>query len=114
MLHRLKVIQGSIVSHTLHKVTYACRLYLLVMPIVLSKSHTVMTHVTPFDCCRLGLNCESCPTPFEGTLLELTCDLCPAKLPVHAGKATHLARLMSDQGTVIALDRTHAKAQQIR
>lgn len=30
------------------------------------------------------------------------------------GKSTHLAQLMSDQGTVIALDRSHAKAQQIR
>lgn len=30
------------------------------------------------------------------------------------GKSTHLAQLMNDQGQVIALDRTHAKAQQIR
>ncbi|KAL3131809.1 hypothetical protein ABBQ38_007524 [Trebouxia sp. C0009 RCD-2024] len=30
------------------------------------------------------------------------------------GKSTHLAQLMRDQGRVIALDRTHAKAQQIR
>ena len=31
-----------------------------------------------------------------------------------AGKSTHLAQLMKDQGCVIALDRSHAKAQQIR
>ena len=31
-----------------------------------------------------------------------------------AGKSTHLAQLMGDRGRVIALDRTHAKAQQIR
>ncbi len=31
-----------------------------------------------------------------------------------AGKSTHLAQLMGDQGRGIALDRTHAKAQQIR
>ncbi|DBA85330.1 TPA: hypothetical protein ACH3X2_006018 [Trebouxia sp. C0005] len=30
------------------------------------------------------------------------------------GKSTHLAQLMGDQGRVVALDRTHAKAQQIR
>ncbi|DBA94968.1 TPA: hypothetical protein ACH3X1_002494 [Trebouxia sp. C0004] len=30
------------------------------------------------------------------------------------GKSTHLAQLMGDRGSVIALDRTHAKAQQIR
>ena len=33
---------------------------------------------------------------------------------LHAGKTTHLAQLMLNRGTVIALDRTHAKAQQIR
>lgn len=31
-----------------------------------------------------------------------------------AGKSTHAGQLMGDQGRVIALDRTHAKAQQIR
>ena len=31
-----------------------------------------------------------------------------------AGKTTHLAQLMKDQGCVIALDRSHAKAQHIR
>lgn len=36
------------------------------------------------------------------------------KMVWSAGKSTHLAQLMRDQGRVIALDRTHAKAQQIR
>ena len=31
-----------------------------------------------------------------------------------AGKTTHLAQLMKDEGCVIALDRSHAKAQHIR